>query len=265
MPAQLINGNQLADKILLHIKTQAALLDPKPGLAAILIGDNEASKLYIKLKEKACLKIGINFHSYQLSKNCLEKQVVEIIDFLNNDPEVTGIIVQLPLPKNFNTDNIIKAIDPNKDIDGFHPQTKVVSPNILGIVELIKATGEDLKGKNVSVLSNSEIFAKPFKKLLPNCEVKYLNPKTAIRHLQSAIKQSDILIVAIGKPKFIKPDMIKKGAILIDVGINKVGGKIVGDIDPTCDKIAAFRSPVPGGVGPMTVAMLLTNLVNMVK
>ncbi|OGY41122.1 MAG: hypothetical protein A2Y67_00740 [Candidatus Buchananbacteria bacterium RBG_13_39_9] len=261
MPAQLLDGKQLAEKILTEVKTKAATMDKKPGLAAILVGDNEASRLYLKLKEKACLETGINFHSYLLDDDCLEDKIIEVIDFLNNDPETTGIIVQLPLPAKFNTYKIIQAIDPQKDIDGFQPNSPFTSPTALGIVELLKETKVNLVGKNVTILSNSDEFAQPFKKLLPDSKVQYLNPQSEISNLKSA----DVLIVAIGKPYFIKPEMIKNNAILIDVGINKVDGKTVGDIDPACDQVASWRSPVPGGVGPMTVAMLLQNLVSMLK
>ena len=260
MPAKLIDGQKLADKILTNVKQKVANLDKRPGLAAILIGDNPASKIYLKIKEKACQNAGINFHSYYLDQDCYEEQILGVIDFLNTDPEINGILIQLPLPAKYNTNKLIKAIKPSKDIDGFHPQTKFISPNILGIIELIKSTDEDLKNKNIIVLSNSKKFAEPFKKLLKTSHVKYLDPKAPSTKLKAQSSRADILIVAIGKPKFIKPDMIKKEAILIDVGINKVKNKTIGDIDPACDKIASWRSPVPGGVGPITVAMLLQNL-----
>lgn len=263
MSAKLINGKKIANKILEEVKQKTAKPDKKPGLAAILIGDDPASQLYLKLKKQACDKAGIDFHSYYLDSDCDEQQILGVIDFLNTDPEITGILIQLPLPQKYNTNKIIKAIKANKDIDGFHPQTEFISPNILGIIELIKATGEDLKNKNIIILSNSKKFSEPFKKLLPQAKIKYLSPQSST--LKSQTQKADILIVAIGKAKFIKPDMIKKEAILIDVGINKVKGKIVGDIDPTCDKVAAWRSPVPGGVGPMTVAMLLKNLIKFNK
>jgi len=256
MPAKIIDGKKLADKILKEVKNETAKLDHKPGLAAILIGDNPASKMYLKLKEKACHKAGIDFHSYLLDSDCTEDKILHVIDFLNTDPEIHGILIQLPLPENFNTDKIIKAIDPTKEIDSFQSQSKFTSPNVLGIIELIKSTGKNLKNKKITVLSNSKIFAEPFKDLLKDSNVEYLNPESKKLNL----KDSDVLIVAIGKAKFIKPEMIKKDTILIDVGINKVKDRTVGDIDPSCDKVASWRSPVPGGVGPMTVAKLLENL-----
>ncbi|MCX6745558.1 MAG: bifunctional 5,10-methylene-tetrahydrofolate dehydrogenase/5,10-methylene-tetrahydrofolate cyclohydrolase [Candidatus Parcubacteria bacterium] len=265
MPAQLIDAKKIADEILLDIKKQVTKLETKPGLAAILIGDNPASKLYLKLKEKACQKVGIDFFSYFLDKNCPEEKVLEVINFLNNDQAIKGIILQLPLPEKFNQDKLIKAIKPSKDVDGFHPQSKVISPNVLGIIELIKSTKVDLKNKKVIILSNSEIFSQPFKKLLPESKIEYVNPKSHISDLISHTSKADVLIVAIGQAKFIKPNMVKKDSIIIDVGINKVKGKTIGDVDPEVDKVVAFRSPVPGGVGPMTVAMLLQNLLQLIN
>ena len=260
--ATLIDGKKLAEDILLNVKKEVDNLSTKPGLSAILVGDNEASKIYLKLKEKACLQTGINFHSYIIQDDCPEAKILEVINFLNNDPETTGIMVQLPLPAKYNTNQIINAIAPLKDVDGFHPQTKLTSPNILGIIELIKATGVNVKNKQITVISNSEIFSQPFKKLLPDSQVEYLSPQIQSSALKTQCQKADVLIVAVGQANFIKPNMVKKDAILIDVGINKVKGKTVGDIDPGCDKVASWRSPVPGGVGPMTVAMLLKNLIH---
>ena len=249
MPAKLIDGKKLADKILEDLKFKITKLDKKPGLAVILVGNNPASEIYIKLKKEACEKVGVNFHSYLLESDTKEEKIIEVINFLNNDPDINGILVQLPLPKGFNTDKIIQAIDPQKDIDGFHPKSKFTSPNILGIIELLKSTATNLDNKKITILSNSDKFIEPFKKLLPKSKINSKDLK------------ADILIVAKGKPNYIKPAMIKKDAILIDVGINRIKNNIIGDIDPQCDKIASWRSPVPGGVGPMTIAMLLKNLV----
>jgi methylenetetrahydrofolate dehydrogenase (NADP+) / methenyltetrahydrofolate cyclohydrolase len=263
MPAQILNGNLLAEKILLQVKDKVATMDVEPGLAAILVGDNEASKLYLKLKEKACLEAGINFSSYLFPADYKEEQIIEAIKFLNIDNDIQGILVQLPLPEGFDTDKIIQAIDPKKDIDGFQPDSPFTSPTALGILELLKETKVDLNGKKVTILSNSEEFAKPFKKLLPDSILKHYNLKS--KTLNKDLPQADIVIIAVGIPNYLKPSAIKKDAILIDVGISKVNGKTVGDIDSACDEIASWRSPVPGGVGPMTVAMLLQNLVNLVK
>ncbi len=265
MPAQIIDGKKIADEILTKLAKEVPKLKKRPGLAAILVGDNSASKLYLRLKEKACQKIGIDFYSYFLDSNCPEEKILEVINFLNTDQTIDGIIIQLPLPQKFNKDKLISAINPAKDVDGFHPQTKVVSPNILGIIELLKATKVDLKDKKIVILSNSEIFSQPFKKILPDSEVIYINPKAQSSELRAQSQQADVLIVAVGKPHFIKASMIKKDAIIIDVGINRKKDRIIGDVDPKVDKVAAFRSPVPGGVGPMTVAMLMQNLIKIIK
>jgi methylenetetrahydrofolate dehydrogenase (NADP+)/methenyltetrahydrofolate cyclohydrolase len=258
--AQLIDGKILAEKIRTDLKSKIDKLQTKPGLASILVGANPASQLYIQLKAKACQDVGIEFSTYFLDENCKEEKILEVIDFLNKDSQITGILLQLPLPKKFDTDKIISKISKDKDVDGFYPESKVISPTVLGIMELIKSTGENLKNKKVVVLSNSEKFAKPFNSLMRECKVTYLSPKALSSELRAQSSSADILIVAVGSPKFIKTNMAKKDAIIIDVGINKINGKTVGDVDPSVDKIVAYRSPVPGGVGPMTVAMLLSNI-----
>ncbi len=259
MPVKLIDGKKIADKILDDIFKKLISKKAKPDLACILIGNNKASKMYLKIKEKACLKAGINFHSYQLDKDCPEEKIIEVINFLNNDPDVTGILIQLPLPVKLKTNKLINAIKPEKDIDGFQANSKFTSPTVQGIIELLKSTKEELSNKKIIILSNSAEFAKPFNKLLNKSKIYHIKPTD--NKLADKLQDADILIVAIGKPNFLKPNMIKKGVILIDVGITKIKNKTIGDIDPKCDKIAAFRSPVPGGVGPMTVAMLLKNLI----
>ncbi len=265
MPAQLLDGKILAEKIKTDLKTKIDKLQTKPGLASILVGTNQASQLYIKLKAKACQEVGIEFSTYFLDETCKEEKILDVIDFLNKDPQINGILLQLPLPKKFDTDKIISKISPQKDVDGFHLESKIVSPTVLSIMELIKSTGENLKNKKVVILSNSEKFAEPFKTLLPDCEVTYLSPSAPSSELRAQSSSADILIVAIGKPKFIKPNMVKEDAIIIDVGINKVDGKTIGDVDPAVDKIVSYRSSVPGGVGPITVAALLSNLYQLAK
>jgi len=263
--AILLDGKALAEKIKSELKEKIEKMQTKPGLATILVGTNPASQLYVKLKAKACAEVGIEFSSYFLEENCPEKKILEVINFLNKDSQINGILLQLPLPKIFDTDKIISKISPQKDVDGFHSDSKVVSPNVLGIIELIKSTDVNLKKKKVIVLSNSKKFAEPFKNLLGTSFVEWLNPKVSSSKLQAISSQADIFIVAIGKPNFIKLDMVKKDAIVIDVGINKVNGKTIGDVDPSVDKIVAYRSPVPGGVGPITIAMLLSNLYQLAK
>jgi methylenetetrahydrofolate dehydrogenase (NADP+)/methenyltetrahydrofolate cyclohydrolase len=263
--AKLIEGKKIAEKIQADLKKKIAKMKNKPGLATILVGSNPASQLYLKLKAKACNEAGIEFSSYFLDESCKEEEILEVIDFLNKDRMINGILLQLPLPKKFDTNKLISRISANKDVDGFHPNSKVISPTVLGIIKLIKSTGKNLKNKKVVVLSNSEKFAEPFTSLMRGCEVVYLSPRVQNSKLKAQSSSADILIVAVGKPKFIKSDMVKKGAIIIDVGINKINSKTVGDVDPAVDKIVSWRSPVPGGVGPMTVAMLLSNVYQLTK
>lgn len=270
--AQLIDGKKIADGILSDLKKKVALLSHKPGLAIILVGDDPASHLYVKLKNKAAEECGINMHIYCLNPDSSEKNIFEVIGFLNSDPDVHGIIVQLPLPDRFNEDRIITAIASKKDVDGFHPDNlralasgssekpHVVSGLALGIMRLIESTGQDMEGKNVLIVSNSPVFAAPLLYLFKQHGLSPFHATPEIQHLPDLVAQADILIVAIGKKNFIKKSWVKDGAIVIDVGTNRLrSGKVVGDVNPRAAEKAAFITPVPGGVGPMTVAMLLWN------
>lgn len=271
----MINGSKLSEEIIEKVAKQVKKNNLKLGLAAILIGDNKASKIYLKLKKKACHDAGIEFHDYLLSSDAQEKDILSLIDFLNNDPDITSIIVQLPLPKGFNTDKIINAISPLKDVDGFHKQNLdnfyknkpcIVSGLCLGIMELIESAKVKLDGKKAVIICNSIIFGKPLEKLLKEKKIK---PKTILANNKDIKKEtlnSDIIIVAAGKKDFLTADMVNKDAIIIDVGINKVKGKTYGDCDfEEISKKTEYISPVPGGVGPMTVAMLLENILNCYK
>ncbi|MFA5047418.1 MAG: bifunctional 5,10-methylenetetrahydrofolate dehydrogenase/5,10-methenyltetrahydrofolate cyclohydrolase [Patescibacteria group bacterium] len=262
--ATILDGQELARKIKLELKDKISLSIKKPGLAAILIGDNEASRMYIKLKEKACLEIGVDFHKYLCNDECCpdinEQEVLELIDFLNNDPNVDGILLQLPLPENFNTDKIIKAISPKKDADGFKPQNKgvIIPPTISSITELLKATEINLNDKKTLIIGQSDIFLDGIERYL-----KSKNGISSIVKAKSIPKDSvgyDIIIIALGQARALKKSMVKDGAIIIDVGINKVDGQTVGDVDEPVKEKASFISPVPGGVGPLTVACLLQNV-----
>jgi len=261
--AKLIDGRKLAEKTINKVKYKIAKLKKKPGLAVILVGKNPESKLYVSLKEKACKEAGIEFHSYLLEEDCQESEILKVINFLNTDPEITGILVQLPLPVKFDTHKIIEAIDSKKDVDGFHSKTKIISPNVSGIIELIKSTKTGLENKNIVVLCNSKIFAQPFIEILNKSKVKYLDPKSDPKDLNFALNNADIIIIGLGKAHFLQPEMIKEDVILIDFGINKINNRTLGDVDPKCDQIAAWRTPVPGGVGPMTIAKLIENLAEM--
>ncbi len=269
---KIINGKELSKKFLQKTKEQIRELGINPGLAAILIGNDSASHLYVKLKKHACNDCDINFHQYLFEGDYTEKEIIDCIKFLNNDPETTGILIQLPLPPKYNTERIIKALDYRKDIDGFHPKNhekmqkceyRLLPPLPLAIVELVNSTGQEIKNKEIVILCNHLLFAAPFSCVWGKdnkVKAKTLEDKK----WQTAVKKADVLIVAIGKPLFINTDMIKKDATIIDVGINKLGDKIVGDVDynSVLNKVK-FITPVPGGVGPMTIAMLLRNLVQL--
>jgi len=272
MPAKIIDGKVIAQKFKNEIREKVKKMDKKPGLAAILVGQNPASKQYVKLKRKACEYTGINFHKYFFEGDYKQKEIIEAIEFLNNDPEVDAILVQLPLPEKYNENEIIAAIDPKKDVDGFHPKNlnklqaekpKIISPAALGILELLKATKQPLENKNILIICNSKLFSEPLIYLLnKKNKVKTIAPTH--KNLKKECQKADILIVAIGQAEFIEKDFIKKDAIVIDVGINQLDGETVGDVNffDVADKVS-FITPVPGGVGPMTVAMLLENVLKL--
>jgi methylenetetrahydrofolate dehydrogenase (NADP+) / methenyltetrahydrofolate cyclohydrolase len=268
MTCQIINGAELADKLKLTLRKKIIDLPTKPSLAAILVGDDPASKLYVNLKKKACDLVDIDFHRYLFDGDYSNEDIIETINFLNKDSDVNGILVQLPLPERYNTDKIIGAIDPQKDVDGFHPATlkslkankpAIVSPLALGVDEMLKEVKELPENKTITILCNHKVFAEPFIYLYgKKNKLNVLTP--ADKKIKETCHEADILIVAIGKPKFIKNDFIKKDAIVIDIGINKVKDKTVGDVDFDNAMLKAkYITPVPGGVGPMTIAMLLEN------
>lgn len=268
---KIIDGRILANKILRDVRRKIVKNQLKPALAVILVGDNPASKIYVKLKKKAALLYGIEFYLYHLPTNAPEEQIFDCLAFLNQDQDIHAIIVQLPLPKHLNPDKIIKSINPEKDADGFHPKNlkllaekkpRIVPALHQGIIKLLAETGEDISKKNIIVISNNPIFTTPLSRLLKAKNCVWAAPNDA--GLTKKTLEADIVIIAIGQPKFLKAKMIKKDATLIDVGYNRVKWKPVGDIDfESCSKRARWISPVPGGVGPMTVAMLLANTVRL--
>ncbi len=256
-----LDGIKLAEKIKSELKEKIENSRSTPGLAAILIGDDPASELYIKLKEKAADSIGIQFHKYLCNKQCFpqisQKEILDTVEFLNNDDNIDAIIVQLPLPANFNSQEIIDAIDPDKDVDGFHAKNKkVVPPTVDAIIELLKSTKEDLANKKTLIIGKSQIFMGGIESHLKNFGIKSV---TNNEEIPNDCDSYDIVIIAVGKPHILKKENVKKGAIVIDVGINKLKGKTVGDVHPSVEDVAGYLSPVPGGVGPLTVACLLRN------
>ncbi|MBP1752323.1 MAG: folD [Geobacteraceae bacterium] len=277
--AILIDGKSISGKIRGEIAVEVKNLESqgiKPGLAVILVGDDPASKVYVSMKEKACHDVGIFSDEYKLPADTDEKQLLELIHRLNGKREIHGILVQLPLPKHINEAKIVEAISPEKDVDGFHPYNvgRLISGKPLfqpctpyGIMVMLKESGIDLSGKEVVVVGRSNIVGKPvaFMCLKQNATVTLCHTKT--RNLPEKIGMADILIAAVGKPEVIKGDWIKEGAVVIDVGVNRLdGGKLVGDVEfSVAQQRASYITPVPGGVGPMTITMLLHNTLQSAK
>jgi methylenetetrahydrofolate dehydrogenase (NADP+)/methenyltetrahydrofolate cyclohydrolase len=270
----IIDGRKIALQIRQEIKKEIAELGITPGLAVILVGDDSASHLYVELKERAAAEVGVHFEKYLFFATEPEEKIIAKIRKLNEQPDIHGIVVQLPLPSHFNENKIVTAIDQKKDADGFHPtsiekllhdEPTIVPPVISGILKLIEATGEEIVNKKIAILANSETFIKPLQKILEkDNQVAYA---IAPENTTPITRDADVIITALGRPKFLTGEMIKDGTILIDVGTTRLAdGALVGDIDPesTAAK-AAWITPVPGGVGPMTVAMLLRNVLELAK
>ncbi len=243
-----------------------------PGLAVVIVGDDPASRVYVNNKKKACAEIGIYSEEYALPAETTQAELLALIDTLNKKDEISGILVQLPVPPQIDEETIINAIDPKKDVDAFHPVNvgKIMAGNYdfvpctpAGVMELIKESGIEIAGKDCVVVGRSNIVGKPQAMLLlhENGTVTICHSRT--RDLAEKTRRADILVAAVGRPNFITADMIKPGAVVIDVGINRIADKkLVGDVDfASCEPVAGAITPVPGGVGPMTIAMLMRNTV----
>ncbi len=256
----LLNGRKIAKKIGQQLKNAVKKQGTAPGLAVILVGKNPGSVVYVRLKERAARKIGIKFSRFDWPAKTSQKKILDLIQKLNKNKKIHGIIVQMPLPKHLNSNLIIKTIRPEKDIDGFGHQSPFVSPTHQGILKLIKTTNKNLKNKKAVVLAKNSVFAEPLAKLLTKQGVQVKIKLIKEKKYLSALKKADILVVALGQAKFIKPKMIKRNSIIIDVGYSRVKGKSMGDVDPKVAQKASHLSPVPGGVGPLTVIFLLKNV-----
>lgn len=278
--ALLLDGKSLSAKIRENLKGEVEVFKKKrgfvPGLATILVGDNPASQVYVKNKNQACVEMGMRSHHQNLPATISEVELLKIIQELNNNSQIHGILVQLPLPKQIHSEKILEAISPDKDVDGFHPvnmgRLVLGKPALrpctpLGIMKLIESVSYDLSGKKAVVVGRSNIVGKPIALMLleKNATVTICHSHT--KDLESVVKEADVVIAAIGKPQFVKGSWIKKGALVIDVGINRLAdGKLVGDVDfNEAAKVAGWITPVPGGVGPMTIAMLLGNTLQAAK
>ncbi len=274
---ELIDGKQIAADIREELKGRVQELKEEgrvPGISVVLVGDNPASQTYVNMKDKAAEEIGIYSDKKEVSDDISEQELLGMIDDLNNDDEVDGILVQLPLPDHIDEHKVIESIDPAKDVDGFHPvntgrlfsgqQDKLrfdpCTPK--GIIELIERQGIDIEGKDAVILGRSNIVGKPVAHLLieKNATITICHSRTD--DLAGKASSADILVAAVGRPEFVTEDMVKEGACVIDVGINRVDGELVGDVDFEAVKEKAGPiTPVPGGVGPMTIAMLMHNTV----
>lgn len=278
--AQIIDGKAVSAAVKQEVADEAAKLKEekglKVGLAVVIVGNNPASRVYVNNKKKACEAVGFQSYEYALEESTTQEQLLDLVNVLNRDDRVNGILVQLPLPKHIDEKAIINAISPEKDVDAFHPinvgKIMIGDYSFLpctpaGVMRLIESTGTDITGKQCVVIGRSNIVGKPQAMLLlqKNGTVTICHSKT--KNLKEVCLGADILVVAIGKANFVTGDMIKEGAVVIDVGMNRLdNGKLCGDVEfESAEKKASFITPVPGGVGPMTIAMLMKNTLTAAK
>lgn len=278
--ASVIDGNRIAQEVRAEVRAQAIELKEKrgitPGLAVILVGEDPASKIYVGRKEKAAKEAGFLSREFRLPAETTEESLRDLVAGLNASPEIHGILVQLPLPKHINPDVVIETIDPRKDVDGFHPVNigglftgrpghRACTP--LGVIELLDRTGIPIEGKEAVIVGRSNIVGKPLALMLLNRHATVTVCHTRTRDLAGVARRADILVAAAGKAEMVRGEMVKEGAVVIDVGINRgADGKLVGDVAfAEAAAKASYITPVPGGVGPMTIAMLLRNTLNSAK
>jgi methylenetetrahydrofolate dehydrogenase (NADP+)/methenyltetrahydrofolate cyclohydrolase len=273
MAALLIDGKAVSARIRRELTEEVARFKEAtgvtPGLAVVLVGEDPASQTYVRSKEKSTVKVGMYSEVHRLPAETGEAQLLALVDKLNKEPKIHGILVQLPLPGHMDETKVLNAIDPAKDVDGFHPvnagrlftgQESFIPCTPHGIMELLADGGVDLRGKQAVVVGRSNIVGKPIAMLLlqKHATVTICHSRTA--DLGAVTRQADVLVVAVGRPNFIRGEMVKPGAVVIDVGINRVDGALVGDVDfQSVSEVAGSITPVPGGVGPMTITMLLKN------
>lgn len=277
--AQIIDGKAISAKVKAEVREEADTLKAKGisiGLAVVIVGNNPASRVYVNNKKKACAEVGFESSEYALPEETTQEELLALVDKLNNDDKVNGILVQLPLPSQIDEKAVINAIRPEKDVDAFHPVNvgKIMIGDFAflpctpaGVMELIKSTGVDISGKECVVIGRSNIVGKPMAMLLlhKNGTVTICHSKT--KNLAEVCRRADILVAAVGRANFVTADMIKEGAVVIDVGMNRLeNGKLCGDVNfAECSEKAGYITPVPGGVGPMTIAMLMRNTLTSAK
>ncbi len=278
--SELIDGKKVSQDTRAEIAEKVADLKEKtgviPGLAAVLVGEDPASEIYVRNKRKACADCGMHSEEHKLSSETTEDELLSLVEKLNNDPKIHGILVQLPLPDHINETNILRAVTPLKDVDGFHPENvgrlvegnpRFVSCTPAGIIKMLDYYNLEIKGKEAVIIGRSNIVGKPVSLLLLHRHATVTICHSRTRDLPEVARRADILVAAIGRAKFVTEDMVKDGAVVIDVGINRnEEGKLVGDVDfENVSKKASYITPVPGGVGPMTITMLLWNTLESAK
>lgn len=271
----LLDGVRTAEIIQRKIAEEVARIKEDITLAIFMVGNNQASQIYVHNKERACELVGIKARIYKFDENISQKEIIKVIDECNNDESVTGIMVQLPLPSHLDQEALLDRIDPNKDVDGlnivnqgklFNNRPTIEPATAKGIITLLKNNNIDIAGKNAVVIGRSRLVGRPVAMLLmkENATVTICHSKTV--NLKEITKRADILVVATGKPKMVTEDMVKRDAVVVDVGINRVAGKLCGDVDfENVQNVAGFITPVPKGVGPMTIATLLQNVISCYK
>ena len=277
--AIIIDGKELAKKIRQDLKVEVDKLREKkvyPKLAVIMVGEDKASQVYVRNKSKACNEIGIDFEEFLLPSNITMEKLLELIEELNNRKDISGILLQSPIPKPLNIREAFNKIDYRKDVDGFNPinvgklaigEKSFISCTPYGVVKMLEEYNINPEGKNVVIIGRSNIVGKPLLQCLLNKNATITICHSKTRDIKAITKNADILIAAVGRPHFVTEDMVKDGAVVIDVGINRnEEGKLIGDVDfENIEKKASYITPVPGGVGPMTIAMLLNNIVVQAK
>ncbi len=277
--AVILDGKETARRVRETLKDKVKELRQNnifPKLAVIMVGEDPASKIYVRNKSKACEELGIEYEEFLLKENTTQKQLIELIQELNKRQDITGILLQSPIPKHLDINEAFKAIIPEKDVDGFNPinvgklalgQETVISCTPFGVIKLLEEYNIPIEGKNAVIIGRSNIVGKPMLHCLLNKNATVTICHSRTKNLSEITKTADILVAAIGKAKFITKDMVKPDAVVIDVGINRnEEGKVCGDVDfEEVQKIASYITPVPGGIGPMTIAMLMTNIVKTAK
>lgn len=273
MPAQIIDGKAIANKLKLQIRQEVDQLKAQgiqPGLAAVLVGDNPASMIYVRNKRKACDEVGIYSEEHRLPEQTKQEDLLNLIESLNSNPKIHGILIQLPLPKQINTDRVLNAVSLAKDVDGLHPynvgRLTMGTPQFVpctpaGVIAMLDEYKIPIEGRRAVIVGRSNLVGRPLSLLLMHRHATITVCHSRTKEIGAICREGDILVAAMGKPKFITAEMVKKGAVVVDVGINRLEtGQLVGDVDfESVSKKAGWITPVPGGVGPMTVVMLMYN------